>query len=98
MYQKGLKDVVAVHTKIASVEGDIGELRYRGILVGELITKHSFEEIAHFLWNGNFPKDESIYSSRRKRITRSCKTDHRRPPARNASNGRDANRNIRIRA
>lgn len=60
MFQKGLKDVVAVHTKIASVEGDIGELRYRGILVGELITEHSFEEIAHFLWNGKFPdKDES---------------------------------------
>ena len=55
MYQKGLKDVVAVHTKIASVEGDIGELRYRGIQVGELINKYSFEEIAHFLWNGEIP-------------------------------------------
>ena len=60
MYQKGLKDVVAVHTRIASVEGDIGELRYRGILVGELTTKYSFEEIAHFLWTGNFPKDGSF--------------------------------------
>lgn len=62
MFQKGLKDVVAVHTKIASVEGDIGELRYRGIQVGELITNHSFEEIAHFLWNGKFADRNESYT------------------------------------
>ena len=37
MFQKGLKDVVAVHTKIASVFGDLGEIRYRGVNVDELI-------------------------------------------------------------
>ena len=52
MFQKGLKDVVAVHTKIASVDGDKGELRYRGVSVGELIPTHSFEEVAYFMWNG----------------------------------------------
>lgn len=57
MFQKGLKDIVAVHTTIASVEGDIGELRYRGIQVGELIANHSFEEIAYYLWNGKFPDE-----------------------------------------
>ncbi|MCM3636829.1 citrate synthase/methylcitrate synthase [Sporosarcina luteola] len=62
MFQKGLKDVVAVHTKIASIEGDIGELRYRGILVDELIPNHSFEEIAHFLWNGKFPDENESYT------------------------------------
>lgn len=62
MFQKGLKDVVAVHTKIASVEGDSGELRYRGIQVGELITNNSFEEIAHFLWNGKFPDENESYT------------------------------------
>ena len=30
MFQKGLKDVIAVHTKIASVDGEKGELRYQG--------------------------------------------------------------------
>ena len=29
MFQKGLKDVIAVHTKIASVDGEKGELRYQ---------------------------------------------------------------------
>lgn len=57
MFRKGLKDVVAVQTAIASVEGDIGELRYRGELVEEAILNRSFEETAYFLWNGQFPTD-----------------------------------------
>lgn len=55
MFRKGLKDVVAVQTAIASVEGDIGELRYRGELIEEVINDRSFEETAYFLWNGQFP-------------------------------------------
>lgn len=54
MFQKGLKDVVAVHTKIASVDGEKGELRYRGVLVGDLVSSYSFEEIAYFMWRGHF--------------------------------------------
>ena len=52
MYQRGLKDIVAVHTNIASVEGNIGELRYRGVKVNELVPNLSFEELANFLWTG----------------------------------------------
>lgn len=52
MIQKGLKDVVAVETKIASVDGEKGELRYRGVLVEELIGQSSFEELAAFIWTG----------------------------------------------
>ncbi|TAA72258.1 citrate synthase/methylcitrate synthase [Planococcus salinarum] len=58
MFQKGLKDVVAVQTKIAAVEGNKGELRYRGRLVEETIANHSFEETAYFLWTGEFPPDD----------------------------------------
>src|SRR4051812_19845596 len=52
MYQKGLKDVVAVHTHIASVDGEKGELRYRGLRVEELVPRMSFEQLASFLWTG----------------------------------------------
>ena len=52
MFQKGLKDVVAVHTKIASVDGEKGELRYRGVKVEELINEGTFEDVASFLWTG----------------------------------------------
>src|SRR6185312_6046360 len=60
MFQKGLKDVVAVQTSIASVEGDKGELRYRGVSVGNLIGSHSFEEVAYFIWHGVFPKADDL--------------------------------------
>lgn len=59
MFQKGLKDVVAVHTNIASVEGDIGELRYRGVKVDELIPKMTFEQLADFIWTGKQATVES---------------------------------------
>ena len=52
MFQKGLKDVVAVHTKIASVDGEKGELRYRGELVDKVIPDSTFEELSTFLWTG----------------------------------------------
>lgn len=55
MFQKGLKDIVAVQTKIAAVEGTKGELRYRGSLVEEAISDRSFEDTAYFLWKGEFP-------------------------------------------
>lgn len=58
MYQKGLKDVVAVHTKIASVDGDVGELRYRGILVDKLVATKSFEELATFIWTGEIDAEK----------------------------------------
>jgi len=52
MFQKGLKDVVAVHTKIASVDGEKGELRYRGELVDKVIPNSTFEQLSTFLWTG----------------------------------------------
>lgn len=60
MFQKGLKDVVAVHTKIASVDGERGELRYRGISIGNLMSNHSFEEVAYFMWYGKFPEEKEL--------------------------------------
>ncbi|MFC4410301.1 citrate synthase/methylcitrate synthase [Chungangia koreensis] len=57
MIQKGLKDVVAVETKIASVDGEKGELRYRGRKVDEIVGEATFEELATFIWNG---KKESV--------------------------------------
>lgn len=52
MFKKGLKDVVAVHTKIASVDGEKGELRYRGELVDKIIPNSTFEQLSTYLWTG----------------------------------------------
>lgn len=68
MFNKGLKDVIAVQTKIASVEGNLGELRYRGVLINELIPSYSFEEIAYFIWHGVLPDDIELRSIENKLI------------------------------
>lgn len=60
MFHKGLKGVVAVQTGIASVDGDKGELRYRGTLVEEIIKGKSFEETAYFLWHGGEPDQAEL--------------------------------------
>lgn len=60
MFQKGLKGVVAVQTGIASVDGDKGELRYRGNLVEGVIEGKSFEETAFFLWYGHQPDKHEL--------------------------------------
>ncbi|TWT02545.1 citrate synthase/methylcitrate synthase [Planomicrobium sp. CPCC 101079] len=60
MFQKGLKGVVAVQTHIASVDGEKGELRYRGKLVDEVINGKSFEETAYYLWHGSFPSSAEL--------------------------------------
>lgn len=60
MFLKGLKDVVAVHTKIASVDGDIGELRYRGVQVDELVAANTFEQLATFIWTGESGSEKDV--------------------------------------
>jgi citrate synthase len=58
MFHKGLKGVIAVQTKIASVDGDQGVLKYRGQLVDEAVKGKTFEETAYLLWNGSPPTKE----------------------------------------
>lgn len=60
MLQKGLKGVVAVQTKIASVDGEKGELKYRGLSVDQAVAGKTFEETAFFLWNGAWPENDEL--------------------------------------
>jgi len=60
MFQQGLKGVIAIQTAIASVDGDLGELRYRGELVEAVIQEKSFEETAYFLWYGQSPNAQQL--------------------------------------
>ncbi|MFF2753584.1 citrate/2-methylcitrate synthase [Psychrobacillus sp. NPDC058041] len=61
MFQKGLKGIVAVQTKISLVDGENGVLRYRGTDVKELIPDYSFEQIAYFLLYDKLPTDEELH-------------------------------------
>ena len=52
----GLEGVVAAESSITYVDGERGELRYRGYGVPELARSRSFEEVAALLWDGELPE------------------------------------------
>lgn len=51
----GLRGVVATETAIARVDGEAGELVYRGLRASELAGVTSFEAAAFLLWTGRMP-------------------------------------------
>lgn len=52
---KGLAGVTAADTTLSRVEGQKGELIYRGYNIEDLGAKASFEEVVYLLWNGDLP-------------------------------------------
>ncbi|NLZ16789.1 MAG: citrate synthase [Desulfobulbaceae bacterium] len=51
----GLADVVACHSSICLVDGQAGQLLYRGYDVADLVQHSTFEEVAYLLWYGRLP-------------------------------------------
>lgn len=60
MIHYGLKGVIAAETKISHVDGEKGQLIYRGYEIGEVTKAYSFEETAYLLWNGEFPTNRQL--------------------------------------
>jgi citrate synthase len=60
MIQKGLKGIVAAETLISHIDGENGQLFYRGYEIKEITKRFSFEEIAYLLWFGNIPGEEQV--------------------------------------
>lgn len=59
-YSAGLKGVVAGETELASIDGERGELRYRGYPIGELVEHGSYASVAELLWTGEWRPDASL--------------------------------------
>ncbi|WNB90995.1 citrate synthase/methylcitrate synthase [Bacillus sp. NEB1478] len=57
---KGLKGIVATETSISHIDGDQGQLIYRGYEINDLTNKYSFEEVAYLLWYGKLPNEEEL--------------------------------------
>lgn len=57
---KGLAGVIAANTSISRVDGENGELIYRGYNILDIGEKTSFEEIAHLLWYGELPNQTQL--------------------------------------
>ncbi|MEH7440275.1 citrate synthase/methylcitrate synthase [Neobacillus drentensis] len=60
MMNKGLKGIVAADTAISHIDGENGQLIYRGYEIRSLTQKYSFEETAYLLWYGELPNAEQI--------------------------------------
>lgn len=60
MLQKGLKGIVTTETLISHIDGEKGELYYRGYKIKELTSRFTFEEVAYLLWYGKLPNEEQL--------------------------------------
>ena len=57
---KGLENVVVAESGICAINGDIGELVYRGYLIQDLAENTTFEEVSYLLWSGNLPNQSEL--------------------------------------
>jgi len=53
--KKGLEGVLAAESALSSIDGDAGELIYRGYSIEDLAAGASFEEVLYLLWNEDLP-------------------------------------------
>jgi citrate synthase len=57
---RGLEDVLIDTTQICFIDGDKGELIYRGYDIKELAAKATFEEVIYLLWNSDLPSKAQL--------------------------------------
>jgi citrate synthase len=60
MVSLGLKGIVAAETLISHIDGEKGQLIYRGYDILEITKNHTFEETAYLLWYGKWPNVEEL--------------------------------------
>lgn len=57
---EGLQDIVVAESSICYIDGQRGQLVYRGYDIDDLTSNSSFEEVAYLLWNGDLPNQEQL--------------------------------------
>ncbi|HXG49486.1 MAG TPA: citrate/2-methylcitrate synthase, partial [Methylomirabilota bacterium] len=57
---KGLEGVVAAHTRLSDVRGDIGQLIYCGYDINELAGNVSYEEVVFLLHHNHLPNRKEL--------------------------------------
>jgi len=60
----GLEDVVVCESKICYIDGQRGQLVYRGYDIDDLADHSNFEEVAFLLWNGRLPSSDELAALR----------------------------------
>ncbi len=59
---KGLEGVLADESTLSRIDGDAGELVYRGYAIEELAREASYEEVLYLLWHGELPDRAELSS------------------------------------
>jgi len=59
-YAKGLEGIIAAHTRLSDVRGDVGQLIYFGYNIDELAGKVSYEEVVHLLYHNRLPNAKEL--------------------------------------
>jgi citrate synthase len=62
----GLKGVVALESELSFIDGEKGELIYRGYDIRDLAEHTSFEEVVHLMWEGDLPTQSQLDALHRK--------------------------------
>ena len=57
---KGLEGIVAAHTRLSDVRGDIGQLIYCGYDINELAGAVTYEEVVHLLFHNHLPNPKEL--------------------------------------
>ena len=58
--QRGLEGVVVAESGLSHIDGDAGELIYRGYAIEELAREASYEETLYLLWHGDLPTEAEL--------------------------------------
>ena len=56
----GLEGVVALESELSFIDGQKGELIYRGYDINDLAQKATFEEVVYLMWNGELPNQQQL--------------------------------------
>jgi citrate synthase len=57
---KGLEGVVVAESELSHIDGDAGELVYRGYDIDALAAGANYEEVLYLLWHGELPTREQL--------------------------------------
>ena len=53
--KKGLEGVLVAESDMSYIDGDAGQLIYRGYDIGTLAREATYEEVLYLLWEGELP-------------------------------------------
>lgn len=60
--KKGLEGVLVAESELSYIDGEAGQLIYRGYSIDDLAREASYEEVLYLLWHGHLPDRDELES------------------------------------